>query len=347
MSLKNTASVKYDNNFNFLRIILAVLVILSHSPELIDGDRHREILTNIFHTISFGEFAVDGFFLLSGYLITQSWQRDPLLFKFLKKRIIRIYPAFICATLICAFIVAPAGVSSPNYFIQFNVFKFLKGILVLDSPVIPSLLTDRYYPFVNGSMWTIAYEFRCYLLVAIFGTISTIKTQKVWLGFSVFIILLSIFPSLSGKIYFQLLPYIFGNPSDLTHLLSFFCAGGSFYLFRDRIYYSKNIILITATIVIISLFNSYLLALILPTLGTYLFFWFALLDIPMLQKFGTYSDISYGVYLYGWPSQKLLIWYFPLISPWLLFITACGMSFACGLLSWHLIEKPFLRMKPK
>lgn len=151
--------VRHSNNFNFLRLLLTVLVLLSHSPELIDGDRHREILTSLFHTISFGELAVDGFFLLSGYLITQSWQRTPQLLNFLKKRILRIYPGFIVATLMCAFVVAPLGASHSNYFAQFNAFQFLKGMLLLSPPVVPPVFISQPYPFVNGAMWTIAYEF--------------------------------------------------------------------------------------------------------------------------------------------------------------------------------------------
>ena len=111
----------YQNNLNFLRLLLAALVLLSHSPELIDGNRDREILTRIFHTISAGELAVNTFFLISGYLIVQSWQRHPKAAVFLRKRIIRIYPGFILASLVSALIVGPLGAHAANYFAQFDL----------------------------------------------------------------------------------------------------------------------------------------------------------------------------------------------------------------------------------
>jgi len=89
-----------------MRLILAGLVMLSHAPTLIDGDRHRELLTMLFGTQPLGAMAVDGFFLLSGFLIVQSWATDPNLGRFLLKRVLRIYPAFIVASIVSVFLVA-------------------------------------------------------------------------------------------------------------------------------------------------------------------------------------------------------------------------------------------------
>jgi peptidoglycan/LPS O-acetylase OafA/YrhL len=337
-------AITHDNNFNFIRLVLSILVLLAHAPELIDGDRHREILTNIFHTISCGELAVNGFFLLSGYLILQSWQRKPQFTSFLKKRILRIYPGFIVASLVSIFIVTPLAIHPIDFWQPVDLLTHFQRLVCLNTPNAPAnVFQGNPYPKVNSSMWTIVHEFRCYLLVAIFGVIGGLNPATGWLVLSgvVFFVhnlpLAVCFPQLSTEFTHHV--------SDLIGLLTFFCVGGCFYLLRDRIYYTKKYALLALGMAIISLFSERLLHLTLPTLGGYGFFWFAFLKIPSLKWFHTASDISYGIYLYGWPTEKLLIWYFPALSPWAVFICAVGITAVCGFSSWHLVEKPCLRLR--
>ena len=334
--------MQHKNNFNFLRLLLAVLVLLSHSYELIDGNRNREILTRIFNTISLGELAVDSFFLISGYLILQSWERSPKLQVFLKKRILRIYPGFIVASLVSAYVVGPLGAAT-DYFADFQLFQFFKSLVLLQPPNIPPVFPGQPYPFVNSSMWTISYEFRCYLMVALIG-ICGLLSWRIWLALSALTLVMALSPD-SARPLANLSWVLVGEPVSLIHFLCFFFAGGCFYLFRDRIHYRFTWVLVLIPILLLSLFNTSTAQLLLPTIGAYILFWAAFAPAPILQRVGSYPDISYGVYLYGWPVQKLLLWYCPSLSPWLLFMLSCGISFVCGLLSWHLVEKPFLQLK--
>jgi peptidoglycan/LPS O-acetylase OafA/YrhL len=80
---------RHHNNCNLVRLIFAGLVVVSHSPVLADGNDLREPLLRLFGRMSFGDVSVDGFFLVSGYLITKSFARQPGVFGYLMKRVAR------------------------------------------------------------------------------------------------------------------------------------------------------------------------------------------------------------------------------------------------------------------
>jgi len=66
------------SNFDTLRLLFAVLVILSHSFSLGRGSSDTEPLSKLTRgEVTFGNLGVWAFFCISGYLITQSWTRSP------------------------------------------------------------------------------------------------------------------------------------------------------------------------------------------------------------------------------------------------------------------------------
>lgn len=261
-----------SNNFNLLRLVFAALVLLAHAPELADGDGRRELLTRVFGTLSLGEVAVAGFFLLSGCLIVQSWRRTPDLLDFLKKRVLRIYPGFIAASLVSALVVGPLGVSAPHYFAQFSVPHFLKAMLLLRIPAVPPVFAGSHYPEVNGSMWTIAIEFRCYLLVAAFGVAGLLWRRGVWLALTGAALLLSLLPEIVARIQFPGGHLLLGDSNALARLLPFFCVGGCFALFRERIQLKPLWALLAAGALLACMFNYKLARFGLATFGAYLLF---------------------------------------------------------------------------
>jgi peptidoglycan/LPS O-acetylase OafA/YrhL len=338
---------RHENNFDFLRLTFASLVLLSHAPEIADGDRRRELLTLAFHTLSFGEIALYGFFLLSGFLIVASWLRRPALKEFVEKRILRIFPGFICASLVCIFIVGPLGTEAIPYFRELSPWNLFKSLLSLTAPRVPEVFPGTHYPSVNGAMWTISVEFRCYMIVAAFGILGLLKDRRMWLVASGLIALLSalfyLHPIAIPGSY-----YLFGcDLGNFSRLLMFFFSGGTFYLYRDRVSFRHIYIVITVAMLILGLFHLLSAPLAAATFGAYLLFYVAFLKNKFMSHIRPSQDISYGVYLYGWPAQKLLLWWLPGLSPWLLFVLSLGASCLCGLLSWRLVEAPFLRLKRK
>jgi peptidoglycan/LPS O-acetylase OafA/YrhL len=338
-----SSSLGRENNFNVLRLLFASLVLLSHAPEIMDGNRDRELLSRLFHTVSFGELAVAGFFLLSGFLIVQSWEGMPHVGKFLEKRILRIYPGFLVASLICALAVGPLAANAAQYAASFSVSQFLLGMLTLARPEIPPVFQGMHYPLVNGSMWTISLEFGCYLSVLLLGLAGVFNRPVALLTLTAALWTLNLLPHVA-----DFAPTPFSQLAihyPFIHLMAVFCVGACFHVFRHRVVYSRPRLMLTLAILVIGLFSHRLSEVILAGAGAYLLFWVAFSQNELLARFRQLPDVSYGVYLYGWPVQMLLIWYWPHTSPWLVFVMSLLICLSLGWMSWQVVEKPCLKLK--
>ena len=336
----------HRNNFNFLRLVFAFLVILCHSPELLDGNRNRDILTRLFHAMGFGEFAVDCFFVLSGYLIVQSWQSRPVASEYLKKRILRIVPGFAAAYFVSVFFVGPALADAPSvFFSRLALRPALLHLVTLNAPpALPGSAQGPFSLYVNGSMWTIQYEFLCYLGVMTLGVAGVLRVRG---AFAALYFLSTVF-------YFYVHhrqpwppPALFGTPFEWGRLLTFFLAGACFYAYRDRIAYRPQYAAIALLITLAAFKVTQLLMFPFPLVLAYLIFFAGFYPAPRLAKIGTKTDLSYGLYLYAWPVQILLIRYFPGMNPWLLCAVTLPVAGVLAFLSWTLIEKPALALKPR
>jgi peptidoglycan/LPS O-acetylase OafA/YrhL len=339
------SSATRGNNFGLLRLAFALFVIVSHSSELIDGDRSREPLTRLFGTISLGDFGVDGFFLVSGYLITQSCETSRTVWSYIWKRVLRIYPGFIVASIVCLIFVAPfSGVD----LIELPGGEWVKSLfrlILLFPPVLPGAFSGQPHPYLNGSMWTIAYEFRCYFLIAILGLLGFFRRRSLFLTISAATLVLAALLPIdfipSGILY-----DLFGTLHESLRFTALFLFGAVFYLYRDKIGYPTFAAMIAAALLIASLFDARAAALAVPTLGGFLIFWFAFLpNTPRLNAINRSTDISYGTYLYAWPVQMLLVKFIPNISPMCVLLAATFFSIVLAFLSWFLVEKPFLSLK--
>lgn len=328
-----------DNNFNFLRLVLALLVILSHSPQLIDGNANREPLARLVGFTSLGKLAVECFFLLSGYLIVQSWTQSPKMWSFLKKRILRIYPGFIVASLFCAFVVGPLGAQPQKYFEAFWYGGFVKSLFFLKIPEVPDVFQGQPYPSINGSMWSISLEFICYILVLVAGSLGIFRRKILWFFIAIVLYSVVLYATLGLS-----LPYV-SLDDPLLRLAAFFLIGGCFYLYRDFIFYKSLPALIFALVIFICVFGFKIHYMFFAVAGAYLLFYLAFTRINFLKRFERLPDVSYGVYLYGWPIQKLILWYFPATTPAVLFVVSAVISLLLGAVSWYIVEKPFMRLK--
>lgn len=333
----------HNNNFGFLRLLFASLVIVSHSAEILDQNRSRELLTQIFGTISFGELAVDAFFLISGYLILKSYLSSNTSKSYFSKRVVRIYPGFIVASLFCIFILIP--VSNEFHLLVNTGFEGWQNtiikLLTLQTPVVE----NTKYASLNGSMWTIRLEFVCYLCIPLVYLIKGNKL-KIYSFLALVMMVIFLYTQISGKnIWF---PYIKLDIHHTSRLMFAFLVGGLFYLLRDKIIWNKYLSIFCLVFLIISLNFKDIAEVSLIVLGGYLLFDFALnYKNKFFNSFGTKVDISYGVYLYAWPIQIYLIKYYPQINLYFLMLATFALASTLGYWSWVFVEKPFMRLKNK
>ena len=342
------------NHFDALRVLFAAFVIYSHSFALGIGNETSESLAwltsyNLPQVLTFGELGVDGFFVISGFLITMSWDRRSSLPSYLNRRIGRIYPGFIVASIIGVYLIPYAAINTTDWN-HIDATNFLSNILRLKGLGHPLAFADNIYPLAtNGSLWSIAYEFWCYIGIILLGITGLLSRPR---GV-VFIFVLSLFFSyyvastgwnLSGGI----LGKIFGYPPFWARLLPYYLVGVVAYRYHHVIRYNFTgfIIALLATIVLGSFNHSW--SWVLPITWAYVIFYFAFFKRVKPIPVTVIGDCSYGAYLYAFPIQQLCVMaYGGSMPPMLLFAISLPVSLIAGLLSWHLVEKWFVSRRLK
>jgi peptidoglycan/LPS O-acetylase OafA/YrhL len=326
----------------WLRLAFAGMVIIEHAPELIDGNRSRELATRLFGTMGLGELAVDGFFLISGYLITSSCVQSASLRGFLTKRVLRIYPGYLVSFWLCLLVEAPlAGAPAADFAPAAMLRQVLRAIALLP-PEAAGVFADAPLHYLNGSLWTIAYEFRCYLLAALLGRLGAYGPRgRHWLAGGVLLLLalngagvLAHAPTIGG--------FLLGVPSQSLRFFALFGAGAVYYLYRRDIPLTGTGAACCAVLLLLLLARPHLVELGVAVCGGYLIFW-AARRAPGSGS-GQSVDISYGLYLYAWPVQMLIIQHDPAISPWLAACLTAAAACVLGYASWILVEQPALRL---
>ena len=296
---------------------------------------------------SFGEFAVNAFFLMSGYFIAQSWASGPHVGDFMKKRLLRLLPGFMTAVLISVFIVGPLG--SPHYWQDFPHWKFWPGLLVLrfDSPY---SFDGWPYPMINGPLWTLHYEYVCYWLVVALGVLGWIARPRLIWG--LFLLVLGAYLAMLGLKANGYMPHTpvgfwaFTLGGHYVRLLAFFLAGVVWFVERRRLVLDGRLMLAALLLCLVLFGNRYGAAMAMTLPFAYVLHWLGYRPMPALRLFQP-VDLSYGMYLYSWPIQKLLLYYGVTRNAWVLIAWTSLLSIVAAFVSWYAIEKPFLKLKPR
>ena len=328
-----------ENNFDFIRVVAAVAVMFSHSYPLTFGENDNEplfILTKC--QTDFGITAVNIFFIVSGFLVTQSLFRKQNLIDYFRSRALRIFPALIVMIVLMVFLIGPllSTRSAGEYFSDGKTFNYLRLIYVFTGEEINSLPgvfeNNPFHHVVNGSLWTIRYELTCYLaLPAIY-----LLFRKRWVAPLI----------LSAAVIFIVLNLFFAPGYLIISLITCFLSGSLFFVFRNRIPLHWLPAVASAGLLIISV-PLKILSYTFPWLMGYLVIYLALVPKSALRRFGKYGDFSYGIYIWAFPVQQVIAQHYSYKGPLFNVLASFPFVLLIAVGSWYMIEKPALSWKTK
>ena len=333
-----------DNNLNLIRLIAAVVVFFSHCFH-VTGNGHLEPL-EYFSSLSMGYIAVGVFFFASGMLITKSWLATDNLIAFSIARVSRIYPALWLSLVLCIFVVGLSftNLESGEFLTHGQVWKYaiINGTLISARFELPGVFRENLTSNVNGPLWTLPFEIQCYCLVAVLGLLNLLRSRKT------IVVLFLTFFSTSVAIRLGLIEAPQPRLQSTIILTTLFLAGSVVYRFRDRIVLQMRLTLVFLALPILAAFiGGGLFRISLDLAIPYLTLFFAYVPSGGIRNFNRLGDYSYGIYIFGWPIQQVLVAFWPDIHWFVLFLIAMPLVLGLAIFSWNFVESAALKFSRK
>lgn len=329
-----------NNALNAFRLALAAEVMLFHSWP-ITGHMPPKSTLQLFFSVG-----VDGFFAISGFLITRSWLSDPRLRDYLTARALRILPGFYACLIVTAFVFAPLSVAIQGGSVAKLLGSTAPFEYVLKNAAVAYLHVDvggtprdvPGGPTWNGSLWSLIWELLCYVAVAAIGVAGLANRR--WISAAILVLatgLAMLLPPLT-------FPGVWTIPQLAVRAAIMFSAGALMYQWRDLIPARWSLVAVSVAIVAGAGF--------LPdyrVIGALPLAYAVIVSGALLKKdrLRLRTDLSYGLYIYAFPVQQLLAvcGLATRLYPAVFFLVAVAASLPLAAASWFLVEKPSMSLK--
>jgi peptidoglycan/LPS O-acetylase OafA/YrhL len=346
-----------SNALNAWRLTLATGVILYHAWPLTG----RPVTFEPAHQF-LRDGWVDGFFAISGFLITSSWFRRPRLRDYFLARGLRILPGLWACLIVTAFVIAPTAVavqggSAAKLLRSRAPFEYVLGnsaVVLFKKDIAGTPSGIPYFGIWDASLWTLYWEVLCYITIAGLGVVGLLRRR--WL-----------IPALLAlMVYWSVKlpphnPFAEAPPGLRLHIdteaqrlmtdataarfATMFLAGALLYRFRNVIPARWSLVVVSLVIV--------LAALLLPNyrvVGGIPLAYAIIVSGALIhhKRFALSTDLSYGVYIYAFPIQQLLvICGLAFLNPGVFAVIATVATLPLAALSWFLVEKPTISLKSR
>jgi peptidoglycan/LPS O-acetylase OafA/YrhL len=336
-----------ENGFTSLRLLAALLVLVTHSYVL--AAAAPDPVARLTGLLPASTLGVDMFFAISGFLICASLKRQPTFSKFLQHRMLRILPALAVTCLITVFVVGPLLTASDHYWSDQGTYAYLwNATIYVWRPYLPGVFTQNLTPVVNGSLWTLAMEATCYLILLLFAWCGALNARSLAvLIISTYLMhLFNVFPK--GLIFFG-----YNGGLELYHLNRFLLlfAGGAFISVIGRPWaIAWPVTVASGTLVTAGFALGQLDWRYFPPLYLLAWPWFIVSLAYRLKRLSPLDrfDVSYGIYLYSFLVQQILFdLSYQTLGPKMLTALTLPLTLLLAAASWFWIEKPALSWKER
>lgn len=326
------------NGFDLLRVSFALLVAIGHGISSHTGGQPRIGLSTI------GDFGLDGFFILSGFLVTRSWFTLESFPRFAWHRFLRIMPGFWVCLAVVAFVAAPVaavlqGMSPLRAFTGTpSAWEYLfanAGLLIVHYDIAGILADLPKEDSFNGSLWTLVFEAFCYAVVGVLGGLGLLRRRPVLVPIAAGVLLVLTALQEAG------LPVLLNE--RVIRLVLVFLLGATAYLYAARIPMRGDLAVGALALFLlgVALFDDYRVLGAVPL--AYLCLWIGTCA-PL--RWSMRADLSYGLYIYHWPLQQILVLTALAALPTAVFVpVSIALAVLPAAASWYLVERPALRRK--
>lgn len=336
-------ALPHKNNFDLLRLVFSSMVVFFHIGILTQMAEFSWFLR-----IS-ATFAVQAFFIVSGYLVIMSCEKSYTLAEYGKKRLLRIAPAYIFVVICAAILLSlMSTLTFSEYFSSREFWRYIGMNLMLanfSAPSLPGVFAGQYENAVNVSLWTIKIEVLFYACAPmIVWTIRRWGYRKVLA--SIFVL------SIIWMFGFHIVGIYTGNEfylklsKQLPGQMTFF-SGGAWCYYATREGFRPSGWLAFFALIFYAFSGGWVYQLGAALAVTAIVSW-AALSMRTMGNPGKHGDFSFGIYLYHVPIVQTVIalGYFSTYPGPALFITFL-LVLLCAVLSWNFIEKPFLNHRKR
>lgn len=334
--MASSKQISKSDNIDFMKYIAAIMVIIGHS--FVIASKNLSVISSFLNNhIGFGAIGVAIFFFLSGFLVTRSMIQKKTASEYFGTRVRKIIPPLFVVIPITAFVLGPCVTALPikEYFSTSGTYKYLLNIVLIRQHFLPGVFEGNPYPgVVNGSLWTLLFEFLCYMATFAAYKLKLLRKGSILIPIPAVIIGVIILFAAASKFGIS-----YGYLGAIVRpCICYYMGMILFFYYEYWLNFKMLAVSVALTFIGILTHSAYIFMIfVIPILILNIGWGIPVSVNPKLASLGKYS---YGIYLVAFPIQQLLVFIWEVTSPFANSIVTIILSTFLGKLIYKYIELP-------